>query len=459
MLLFVFVVEQFSFAEAASGKQFSVEPWVEDYIALRKHVSQSYANLEYLLQHNKISPYDLNKDTMRALQASRSDEEALKALSDFVATFKDGHFVLQKSEEQKSDAPKSTQQITATSGGESACLAMGFARKKKFDFRFKANEVKVVQNGNDEFPFLVVEHKGFRVGIIRIADFREKVYFQTCVDTWNRYAQSLKEGCDETCRERFQYEKMFDALVEKFYATLSKVRGFNIKYLIIDLMHNGGGSDWVNDITPLLTNKKILCERRGFIKHPHSVKRFSSLMGNLKKENNQDKVRLESLEAQMKVASDFCDRDLLWTQKDSKLKCSGVGYESQSFCSYDSVDLKGKSPYSGKLFFIVDKYTASAAEDIVARHQDIKSAVVVGEHTRGSGCGYTNGGIPFVLPHSKLVVKVPDCTRERIDGTNEVVGIEPDIKFDMSNIGASEFFKNLLAKIIEQNNLSKNVTP
>lgn len=60
--------------------------------------------------------------------------------------------------------------------------------------------------------------------------------------------------------------------------------------------------------------------------------------------------------------------------------------------------------------------------------QHNKAAVIIGSNSLGAGCGYTNGGIKTTLKHIGLSVKMPDCTRFRTDGKNEVYGIKPDVK-------------------------------
>jgi hypothetical protein len=59
--------------------------------------------------------------------------------------------------------------------------------------------------------------------------------------------------------------------------------------------------------------------------------------------------------------------------------------------------------------------------------QDNGAAVVAGELTGGAGCGYTDGGIPAVLPNSGAKVRMPDCVRLRKDSADEVAGVTPDI--------------------------------
>ncbi|WP_081465902.1 S41 family peptidase [Stigmatella aurantiaca] len=83
--------------------------------------------------------------------------------------------------------------------------------------------------------------------------------------------------------------------------------------------------------------------------------------------------------------------------------------------------------YTGPLVVLTNRRTASAAEQAAALLKDGAGARLLGERTLGSGCGYTNGGLPVVLKHSKLRVNMPDCIRYRQDGTNEQRGLQPDI--------------------------------
>ncbi|MCJ8278111.1 MAG: hypothetical protein HRT44_12270, partial [Bdellovibrionales bacterium] len=229
------------------------------------------------------------------------------------------------------------------------------------------------------------------------------------------------------------------------------VRKENISSLVIDLTHNGGGSDWVEDITALLTNEKLVCGRGGFVKHPHHAKNFKELLADFEANSPNDKAKIANMKANIKVASESCDRTPIWTKKGHQLNCSLVGYPKGEKCKYDG-ELKypGKKKYSGKLFLLTNRHTASAAEDIVARHLDSKTATIIGGRTYGAGCGYMNGGIRFQLPNSGLDVRVPDCVREMADGTNEVVGIEPNVKMDMEALKEKGFLSKLIKKVAEK---------
>jgi hypothetical protein len=65
--------------------------------------------------------------------------------------------------------------------------------------------------------------------------------------------------------------------------------------------------------------------------------------------------------------------------------------------------------------------------------QDNRAAIVMGEPA-GAGCGHTNGGTPTTLANSKATLEVPDCARLRADGSNEVMGIQPDVAVAFSAV-------------------------
>jgi C-terminal processing protease CtpA/Prc len=79
------------------------------------------------------------------------------------------------------------------------------------------------------------------------------------------------------------------------------------------------------------------------------------------------------------------------------------------------------------LFVLTDGGTASAAELFAAMLRDNDAARLLGTSTLGSGCGHTNGGIDATLKNSGAKLELPDCARLRADGSNEVMGIVPDM--------------------------------
>lgn len=419
--------------------------YLKDYLALRNHVSKSYANLEYLLNYYKIDPYELNQKTIEAIKSSKNKEEALLALKEFSKIFKDGHFKLKnpstKTQENSSQVPI---EINSNLDAQEVCKRLGFREENNFSFKFPVNENFLLKKASSEFPaFLVKTDRGKEVGVIRVSDFRDSVYSKICEKSWGQFKTSFQGSCDESCLNDFKHKFFRKNLTESFYSSLEQVRQFKVDALVIDLIYNGGGNNWVNQLTALLTQKKIVCGKRGFVKHPHYVKMFTKQLDEYKKGSSE----YHEIKRKIEVASEKCDRNPIWEKKNFELNCSLVGYHQNKKCKYEKISFKDKTKYSGKLFFLVNNRTASAAEDIVARYIDTKAAIIIGERTAGSGCGYMNGGIKFSLPHSKLIVRVPDCVREMADGTNEVVGIEPNIKTDMNKLRSEEFLKALVSEI------------
>ena len=83
--------------------------------------------------------------------------------------------------------------------------------------------------------------------------------------------------------------------------------------------------------------------------------------------------------------------------------------------------------WRGPLVVLVDGGTGSAAAQFAAELQDNHAAIVVGTHSGGAGCGYTDGGTPTILTNSRAVLRLPDCVRLRASGANAALGVEPDV--------------------------------
>ncbi len=431
-------------------KDFSHTSYLEDFEALKIHISKSYANLEDLLNFYKLDPYELSNQTIMEVKKSKNEKEAVEALKRFVQKFHDGHFQIFEPKHDKNGQVDSDKKapIAKTISAKQACKLMDFAWEKDYSFKFPIEGVRVKEKGEGEFPYLVVEDGKKVIGILRVSDFRTTVYPKTCVNSWDKYKYKFKQSCDENCQDDFINNVMRSAIVDQFYMSLEKIRATKVDALVLDVTNNGGGTDWVEDITALTTTKPIVCGKSGFVKHPHYMSHFQQMLKEIRSNLPHDKQKIADMQEAIKIASQTCDRTQIWNQKNYKLNCSLVGFRKGEQCKFSELKYKGKKKYNGKLFILANKHTASAAEDIVARHLDSKTAVMIGSRTYGAGCGYMNGGIRFQLPNTRLEVKVPDCVRVRADGTNEVIGIQPDISIDTEKIKESDFLKLVISKVI-----------
>ena len=421
--------------------------WLEDYQVLRNQLTKSYANLEFLLKYNHINPYELNKKTIEAIGHAKNDETDKQALVDFINTFKDAHLHIQSSIK---DAEKTL--FSTSIGDKEACERMGFMpAEKKHDFIFslssKLSNKEMITFQKGDFPYAIIQLINQRIGIIRISDFLEDFYPEICQRSWRTYRKSTSRKCDMQCISEFK-TVMQKKLWDEFYKTLQTVKGYSIDSLIIDLTNNGGGTDWVQKVATILTKKPLKCGKKGFIKHPFMVKIFQEELADSIK-HGENKNTIWAIREKIKVAQKTCNRGQIWEMNNYTLNCSLVAYYDSfedNYCPFTADPLSTLSHYQGRLFFLVNRNTASAAEDIVARHADNHTATIIGEKTAGAGCGFTNGGISITLPHSGLIVRIPDCIRERADGTNEVAGIFPDMHLNM-DLENTDFLKTLLEAV------------
>jgi C-terminal processing protease CtpA/Prc len=153
-------------------------------------------------------------------------------------------------------------------------------------------------------------------------------------------------------------------------------------------------------------------------------------------------IRLRSAIARSKES---CDRSRVFD--DGKLSCSLVADDllfwsgvlpyakPGSFASLESRTTLfhplryeySEDAHRLPLFVAVDRHTWSSAERVASLLQDNGAATIIGELTGGAGCGYTNGGIPTTLTHSRATVMMPDCVGLRKDGSNGNDGVTPDV--------------------------------
>jgi hypothetical protein len=143
-------------------------------------------------------------------------------------------------------------------------------------------------------------------------------------------------------------------------------------------------------------------------------------------------------------AETSCDSKPLLRGERTKCRWLGEGfYASGLLAAADPGPLRNKLwasllfkpmkfPYEegvwrGPLIVLMDGDTGSAAEQFAAVLQDNRAAVLMGAPTVGAGCGHTDGGTPTALKNSGAVLQLPDCVRFRADGSNEVMGVEPDV--------------------------------
>lgn len=140
-----------------------------------------------------------------------------------------------------------------------------------------------------------------------------------------------------------------------------------------------------------------------------------------------------------RLAGPTCDRSSMWQ---GNRPCSIYAKE------LEIETMRGTGIWTGPLAVLTDRRTASAAEEFITWLKDNDRAVIAGERSLGSGCGYVDGGYAIALKAAPLHIMVPNCSRYTRDGMNEIEGIAPNVSIDWSTVTGVEMTA-LLRRLFE----------
>ncbi len=461
---------------------FDPAPWQEDYRLLREHLTATYANLEWAVDGRGLDLAALDAATRDRLARCRSNIECAWALADFLAAFDDGHLRLDlggmpvalaavlprrgsgqparensKMSEGSSEPPPWPAETTAAE----ACDRLGM-HDDRDGFELATASLPSWQEARrDPFPagrFSLPD--GRVVGLVRIPIFDQRRYRAACEEAWTRREAA---ACDQGCQRAFRWRGSANHLLDELRATIEALAGVDV--MVVDLTGNGGGTDWVDAAARMFTASPLVCPRLGAIRHEHWRGRPARALEAIERAlaaelAAPDRALLTDARARLQLWRDelegSCDLTPLW--RGEAPGCSRLTRAPVTACGplervppdaltgvdedardvvFEGLSFRyAEGVWRGPLFVLVDRRTGSASEHFAAMLQDGDAATIIGEATAGSGCGYTGGGTPITLPHSGFTVRVPDCTRWRADGVNELEGVTPDRAIDWSGLGA-----------------------
>ena len=335
-------------------------------------MAQGYANLDWMVARRGLDLRALDATTTARITDAHSRVRAFLALRDFVHAFGDPHLQLARGERRAaSTAPQAQASDTHASAPSEPragadCAATGYEEgDHDFGFPFAAMRGWRRVAGGD-FPTGVIGD----VGVLRIAQLGENQYLAACNAVFRPGVGERTLQLAVRARQQARLAEAIDAL-----------RAQGAQRLLIDVAGNGGGSEWVSEVVALFTDRTL--------------------------------ARSEA-----RVVAPACDRGAVWSG--AKAPCAVFD------CDEQPATLQGTGRWRGPVFVLVDRGTASAAEDLVAWLQQNGVAKVIGERTLGAGCGYVDGGTVTRLRVAPIDVRMPNCARFLRDGTNEVEGIAPD---------------------------------
>jgi hypothetical protein len=422
----------------ATEAAFDPKPWLDDLDQVHDSLATKYANLEWAVFEREASFPRLFAETRSRIEHATDADEAKAAFDRFARKLGDEHvgFTWPHPEGAAYSPPD-------------RCKALGYdARSRAEPLATKIAGYKALPTRqSEEFPAGLIGH---HIGVLQIGVFMPQGFPALCEAALRALALPVEKPCDDACNDRVDAwvaDRQTGDLMEQIRA-LEKA---GATALLVDIAGNGGGTEWAEAVVRMVTPVRLKSEELDFMRSEHWAKHFAedatSLRVFAKGATGADRALLLSLaqEAEAKHAEALkpCDAAPLWNGEHPACRWLGKGfYGSGLLASADPAALRGRPwakdvfspmqyPYEegvwrGPLLVLVDHNVGSAAAEFAAVLQDNRAAIVIGEPT-GGGCGHTDGGTPTVLANSKAKFNVPDCARLRADGTNEVMGVRPDI--------------------------------
>src|SRR5579872_6890941 len=303
---------------------FDTSPWVEDFHQLLQEMTSHYANLEWAVKERRMDLPNLRTQTEAELQRAENEQEARQIIDKFVDSFGDGHLEL--------DWPKPQTQVMAAAENISICDRLGYrAMGKTFvQFGLLPGFVPLVSPGSELFPGgLVKVGPGKTLAIVRIGIFSETGYPATCRKAVQQLGIADTAVCDDNCANTVQV-RTADLLTTALLAYVKELRHAGATALLIDITHNGGGSDWVEVPPRVLSSKPLRAAKLGFIKNAHwtsqlqdALKDVEIDLKNGKEESSQVLHRAATTLSRAIAASrEPCNREEVWTT--GQVHCSIV---------------------------------------------------------------------------------------------------------------------------------------
>lgn len=348
--------------------------WKADYERLKQALAQGYANLDWQVDRRGLNLVGADKAISAMLDKAGSDVEAALIFARLVEAFKDPHLQLIYGPAPASAALLPQQSDTgAPVQAAELCKAAGFGTSKPATRLPYAGAPGWTPISDAPFQAGLIGKTGF----LRIPAFGEDRFADACA----KVARPGLEGRELQLAVRAELNRQLASLI----ATL-KARGMT--RLAVDISGNGGGSEWSAEVAAMLTGGELTRQAP-------------------------------------RRAAPSCDRQAMW-RGERPCDIYGASAQAETFA--------GKGVWTGPLAVLVDRRSASAAEEFVTLLKGSKRAVILGERTFGSGCGYIDGGHAFAFKAAPMHIMMPNCSRYTAEGVNEIEGIAPMLPVDWATL-------------------------
>ena len=449
---------------ARTARPFDAAPWLNDYTQLTTAIEERYANLAW-----KASPDGgvdlpaLSRAASAALRSATSDADAARAIRAFVSGFRDGHFSELPPLRSSVAEPANESPVPGLDRGDPAtgCGALGFVSTGAAGFSLPFETLpgfKLLDDGLDS-PFrtgVIRRAAAPTIGIVRIQNFRARPFPAVCLQAWGDLVRNGAELTAGSVRAASR-ERWFADLAKR----LQTLQGDGVQAVLIDIGNNSGGDDSGDWAARLFSSKTVHSARMLMVDAPVSSGYFDEEITDL--DRGVAEARTESQKNVLKAARDRfaalksnigqagCDMSWVWRERrlQSEIPCNRMldaGYAGgpmaglapgdfgdvkvASLLSWASTEQQHFGVWTRRTFVLTDGRTDSSAEMFTAVMKDNGLATIIGSKTGGDGCGFMVDAPPLILSNSKLRFRIPNCVRLRADGTNEELGITPDVALE-----------------------------
>jgi hypothetical protein len=459
----------FSITAPLPAQASSPEPWIQDLAQARQAFEQKYANIKWL-EHDRDGAFTALFDKAGArLRTVGSDEEARLLFRQLIDRIGDGHVSITWPHVSTPAPPTTPQKAQPVD----TCRALGFSDGRNSPGTAATIPGYLAVDSSSPLPSGLIRLGPEKIGVLRIGGFDVQGDPSICRAALAALHRPAEGACDDDCRDQvltWSYDHLTATLEDRVRA----LRAAGATILLVDVSGNGGGTEWAEAAARILAAKRLTSERRGYVRGPHWSTQWAALAAQLRdaarSADNVDRAKLLAWADDADHAREQSDQPCARSEE-----CALVaqeGYATGLVGSAAANTFAGKPwgplvfspaqfPYhdgvwAGPLLVLADNETWSAAEEFAAVLQDNGAAVILGSRTGGAGCGHTNGGTPTTLANSGAILELPDCVRYRIDGSNEVQGIIPDVLVGLrANDGASLKAKLVSAQLPRAVELAK----
>jgi C-terminal processing protease CtpA/Prc len=373
-------------------------------------------------------------------------------------------------------------ELHSSTDPETACKIMGFQdpRPSSAMPHHDLEGYTTVKSSNAFERGILKLKNGEHVAFMRVGSFSEFGYPGVCRESWKKFQTKFRGTCQQKCQREFQRDYVIPQLLTDARIFLRELNQRKIDRLVVDITGNGGGSGWGETLSRMLSPRPTIpCPMAKLIKHPVSAEIYTNHIAEVDQAlktpglSQLDTDLLRSAKGQLeelnRQVQEHCDLSAYWNSVTFKPQCSLLPAASEFACGqfpylqpgalkplsmsmrrtlfYSLGSEFEESLYRGRLFILIDRYSSSSSEYFSAMLQDANAALIIGERSNASGCGYVNGGVPLTLPHSGLNVMASNCIRFRKDGSNEVFGIKPDVEIPWAGEDAPAALKSLIEAV------------